>query len=136
MIFRQLFDSISCTFTYMLASHEGGEALLIDSVLEKVDRYMTLLGELDLKLAKLSTLTIHADHITALGALRDTTHCITVMSKESSADVVSIRVEDGDKIGFPLIFRRLNAVPFCRPMWWHGQANRITSLSTSGRKRA
>ncbi len=98
MIFRQLFDSVSCTFTYLLASHEGGEALLIDPVLEKVGRYVTLLNELDLKLAKAIDTHIHADHITALGALRDETHCITVMGKESSADVVSMRVEDGDKI--------------------------------------
>lgn len=98
MIFRQLFDSVSCTFTYLLADHEGGEAILIDPVLDKLDRYLTLLDELNLKLAKAVDTHIHADHITALGALRDETHCVTVMGKQSSADVVSMRVEDGDKI--------------------------------------
>jgi len=98
MIFRQLFDGISCTYTYLLASHPGGEALIIDSVLEKVDRYLQLLDELDLRLAKAIDTHIHADHITGLGALRDATHCVTVMGKESQVDRVSMRVGDGDRI--------------------------------------
>ena len=49
MIFRQLFDSVSSTYSYILASRKGGEALIIDPVLEKVDRYIQLLNELDLK---------------------------------------------------------------------------------------
>ena len=98
MIFRQSFDSISCTYTYLLASRSGGEALIIDPVLEKVDRYLRLLDELDLTLAKAVDTHVHADHVTGLGALRDATHCVTVMGKESEVDKVSMRVGDGDRI--------------------------------------
>ncbi len=98
MIFRQLFESVSCTYTYLLASRRGGEALIIDPVLEKVDRYLRLLEELDLKLVKALDTHVHADHITGMGALRDRTRCITVMGAESQVDVVSQRVSDGDPI--------------------------------------
>ncbi len=98
MIFRQLFDSVSSSYTYLIASREGGEALIIDPVLDKVDRYLKLLEELDLKLVKAVDTHVHADHITGLGALRDRTRCTTVMGQESETDVVSIRVADGDHI--------------------------------------
>ena len=98
MIFRQLFDSVSCTYTYLLASRRGGEAIIIDPVLEKVDRYLQLLEELDLKLVKAVDTHVHADHITGLGALRDRTKCITIMGEQSQVDVVSMRVADGDHI--------------------------------------
>ncbi len=98
MIFRQLFDSISGTYSYLLASRAGGEALIIDPVLEKVDRYLQLIRELDLKLVKAVDTHLHADHITGLGALRDRTHCVTVMGENTKADVVSMRLADGDKL--------------------------------------
>src|SRR5579872_5016073 len=98
MIFRQLFDSTSGTYTYLLASRRGGEALIIDPVIEKVDRYLQLVRELDLKLVKAVDTHLHADHITGLGALRDRTHCITVMGESTKADVVSMRVAEGDRI--------------------------------------
>ncbi len=98
MIFRQLFDSTSGTYTYLLASRSGGEALIIDPVLEKVDRYLQLVRELDLKLVKAVDTHLHADHITGLGALRDRTHCITVMGEQTKADIVSMRVAEGDRI--------------------------------------
>ena len=98
MIFRQFFDSESSTYTYLLASRRGGEALIIDPVLEKVDRYLQLLDELDLRLIKALDTHIHADHITGLGALRDRTRCITVMGEQSGVDVVSMRVAEGDPI--------------------------------------
>lgn len=98
MIFRQLFDAASGTYTYLLASRRGGEALIIDPVLEKVERYLALIRELDLKLVKAVDTHLHADHITGLGALRDTTHCVTVMGEQSSVDVVSMRVSDSDVI--------------------------------------
>src|SRR6195256_7054581 len=98
MIFRQLFDSVSGTYTYLLASRRGGEALIIDPVLEKVDRYVQLINELDLKLVKAVDTHLHADHITGLGALRDRTHCITVMGEHSKVDVVSMRIAEGDKL--------------------------------------
>jgi glyoxylase-like metal-dependent hydrolase (beta-lactamase superfamily II)/rhodanese-related sulfurtransferase len=98
MIFRQLFDSVSGTYTYLLASRRGGEALIIDPVLEKIQRYLQLIKELDLRLVKAVDTHLHADHITGLGALRDHTHCITVMGEMSKADVVSMRLSDGDKL--------------------------------------
>jgi sulfur dioxygenase len=98
MIFRQLFDSVSGTYTYLLASRRGGEAVIIDPVLEKVDRYVQLINELDLKLVKAVDTHLHADHITGLGALRDRTHCVTVMGEHSKVDVVSMRLADGDKL--------------------------------------
>src|ERR1700682_2843291 len=98
MIFRQLFDGVSGTYTYLLASRRGGEAVIIDPVLEKVDRYVQLINELDLKLVKAVDTHLHADHITGLGALRDRTHCITVMGENSKADVVSMRLAEGDKL--------------------------------------
>jgi sulfur dioxygenase len=98
MIFRQLFDSVSGTYSYLLASRRGGEALIIDPVLEKVERYLQLVKELDLRLVKAVDTHLHADHITGLGALRDRTHCITVMGEQTKADVVSMRLSDGDKL--------------------------------------
>jgi len=98
MIFRQLFDSVSGTYSYLLASRPGGEALILDPVLEKVDRYCQLLRELDLKLVKAVDTHLHADHVTGLGELRDRTHCVTIMGEQSKADVVAMRVSEGDKI--------------------------------------
>jgi len=88
MLFRQLFDSESCTYTYLLASRPGGEALIIDPVLDRVD----------LDLIKVADTHVHADHITAMGALRDKTKCVTVMGEQSTVDVVSMRVKEGDTI--------------------------------------
>jgi len=98
MIFRQLFDSVSGTYSYLLASRAGGEALILDPVLEKADRYCQLMRELDVKLVKAIDTHLHADHVTGLGELRDRTQCITIMGDQSKADVVSMRVSDGDKI--------------------------------------
>ena len=98
MIFRQLFDSVSGTYSYLLASRHGGEALILDPVLEKVDRYCQLLRELDLRLVKAVDTHLHADHVTGLGELRDRTHCVTIMGEQSKADVVAMRVAEGDKV--------------------------------------
>ena len=98
MIFRQLFDQTSGTYSYLLASRRGGEALIIDPVLEKVDRYLQLVRELDLKLVKAVDTHLHADHITGLGALRDKTQCVTVMGEQTKADVVSMRLADGEQL--------------------------------------
>jgi glyoxylase-like metal-dependent hydrolase (beta-lactamase superfamily II)/rhodanese-related sulfurtransferase len=98
MIFRQLFDSVSGTYSYILASRAGGEAMILDPVLERVDRYCQLLRELDLKLVKAVDTHLHADHVTGLGELRDRTHCVTIMGEQTKADVVAMRVADGDKV--------------------------------------
>ena len=98
MIFRQLFDHVSSTYTYLIASRNGGEALLIDPVLEKTDHYLRLLEELDLRLVKVIDTHVHADHVTAMGALRDHTNCVTVMGEQSPVDIVSMRVSDGERV--------------------------------------
>jgi len=98
MIFRQLFDAVSSTYSYLLAGRCGGEALIIDPVIDKVERYLQLMRELDLKLVKAIDTHLHADHISGLGALRDRTHCITVMGERSAVDVVSMRIADGDRL--------------------------------------
>ncbi|MGO4871951.1 MAG: MBL fold metallo-hydrolase, partial [Roseiarcus sp.] len=98
MLFRQLFDAASSTYSYLIAARLGGEALIIDPVLEKVDRYVTLLNDLDLRLVKAIDTHLHADHVTGLGALRDRTRCVTVMGEMTTADVVSMRVAEGDVI--------------------------------------
>src|ERR1044071_767810 len=98
MLFRQLYDSVSGTYTYLMATRRGGEALISDPVLEKVDRYLQLVKDLDLRLVKAVDTHVHADHVTGLGVLRDRTRCITVMGEMSKVDVVSLRVAEGDKL--------------------------------------
>jgi len=83
MIFRQLFDSESFTYTYLIASRWGGEAVIIDPVLERVDQYLRLLQELGLILVKAIDTHLHADHKSGLGVLRDRTKCITVMGEQN-----------------------------------------------------
>ena len=103
MIFRQLFDSVSSTYTYIISSGKGREALIIDPVLEKTDQYIQLLTQLDLKLVKVIDTHIHADHISGLAELRDRTKCITIMGEKAPADVVSMHVKDNEKINIEKI---------------------------------
>jgi glyoxylase-like metal-dependent hydrolase (beta-lactamase superfamily II) len=98
MIFRQLFDHESSTYTYLLADRKGGEALLIDPVLEQTEKYVRLVEELGLRLVVAVDTHIHADHVTALGALRDQTGCATAMGEQSQAECVSLRLRDGETL--------------------------------------
>ena len=98
MIFRQLFDRASCTYTYLLAGRRGGEACLIDPVLDHVDRYIKLLDEFELSLVMAIDTHLHADHITGLGTLQERTRCIAAMGEQSTAELVSLRVRDDDRI--------------------------------------
>lgn len=98
MLFRQLFDSDSSTYTYLLASGRGREALIIDPVKTQLSAYLQLIEALDLKLVRALDTHTHADHVTALGDLRDHTQCVTVMGQYSKAACVSERVSDGDRI--------------------------------------
>jgi glyoxylase-like metal-dependent hydrolase (beta-lactamase superfamily II)/rhodanese-related sulfurtransferase len=98
MIFRQLSDPTSCTYSYLMASRNGGEALIIDPVLDQVDSYLEILEELDLELVKAVDTHLHADHATGLGALRDRTRCLTVMGDQTTAEVVGMRVREGDRL--------------------------------------
>jgi len=98
MIFRQLFDKISSTYTYLIADRTDGEALIIDPVLENVNHYLKLLSELDLKLVKVIDTHIHADHISGINDLKNKTNCITIMGDKTDYDIVSLKVSNNEVI--------------------------------------
>ncbi len=98
MIFRQLFDAESSTYTYLLGDESSQQALLIDPVLESTDTYLQLLQELGLTLAYVLDTHTHADHITASGKLREETGCITFLGAESQSSCASKTITDGEKI--------------------------------------
>ena len=98
MIFKQLFDTKSSTYTYIIASAKGREAMIIDPVIENVDEYIKLLKELDLKLVKVIDTHIHADHVTGASKLKDITKCSTIMGNHTPADTVEIKVKDDEYI--------------------------------------
>ena len=98
MIFRQLFDKVSSSYTYIIASTKGREALIIDPVLENVETYIKLLKEFDLKLVKVIDTHIHADHVTGASKLKDITKCSTIMGDHTPAEAVEIKVKDDDYI--------------------------------------
>ena len=98
MIFKQVFDQKSSTYTYLIASAEGREALIIDPVLENIEDYIKLLNELNLKLVKVIDTHIHADHVTGAGKLRDKTKCVTIMGEHTPTDAVEVKVKDEEII--------------------------------------
>ena len=98
MIFKQVFDQKSSTYTYLIASAKGREAVIIDPVIENVEKYINLLQELDLKLVKVIDTHIHADHITGASKLKKATNCSTIMGEHTPADAVEIKVKDGEKV--------------------------------------
>jgi glyoxylase-like metal-dependent hydrolase (beta-lactamase superfamily II) len=98
MLFRQLYDLDTGTYTYLLAARPGGEAVIIDPVLEQINAYLQLLRELDVRLVKAIDTHTHADHVTAMGQLRDATGCVTIMGEQTKAECVSQRVKDGEII--------------------------------------
>jgi glyoxylase-like metal-dependent hydrolase (beta-lactamase superfamily II) len=111
MLLRQLFDAESSTYTYLLAAHAGGEALIIDPVLGQMPLYLQLLRELDLQLKLAIDTHTHADHITALGELRAVTGCSTMMGSNTRAECVSARFADGERIGCEGVQLRALATP-------------------------
>src|SRR5687768_15649471 len=108
MLFRQLFDAESSTYTYLLASRPEGEALIIDPVLGQAGAYRQLIDQLGLKLVLAVDTHTHADHVTALGELRQATGCITVMGEFTKAECVSAHVREGELL--PLDGLKLKAV--------------------------
>jgi len=98
MIFEQLFDTKSSTYTYIVSSGKGREALVIDPVIENTNEYIKILKNLDLKLVKVIDTHIHADHISGLNELSKRTKCSKIMGEHSSSEVVDIRVKDNEKI--------------------------------------
>ncbi len=98
MIFKQVFDKKSSTYTYLIASSKGREALIIDPIIENVDKYIALLNELDLKLVKVIDTHIHADHITGASKLKNQTQCVTIMGNHTPAEAVDIKIKDEETI--------------------------------------
>ena len=98
MIFKQLFDKTSSTYTYLISSGMNREALIIDPVLDNVDEYIKILDDLNLKLVKVIDTHIHADHITGMSKLEEKTNCQTVMGDKTPIDIVSMKVKDGEEI--------------------------------------
>ena len=98
MIFKQVFDIKSSTYTYFIASAKGREAVIIDPVIENVDSYIKVLNELDLKLVKVIDTHIHADHVTGATKLKKATNCLTIMGEHTPADAVEIKVKDEEII--------------------------------------
>ena len=98
MIFKQVFDTKTSTYTYLIASAKGREAVIIDPVLENVDDYIGLLKEFDLKLVKVIDTHIHADHVTGASKLKQGTNCTTIMGEHTPADTVEIKVKDDEII--------------------------------------
>ena len=98
MIFKQLFDSESSTYTYLVSSGKGREALIIDPVLDNVADYLDLLKNLNLKLVKVIDTHIHADHVTGASKLKDVTKCSTIMGEHTPAETVEIKVKDDEYI--------------------------------------
>ena len=98
MHLRQLFDTESSTYTYLIGDEESGVAALIDPVLEKAGEYLSLLEQLELKLIVAVDTHTHADHVTALGVLRDRTGCNTMMGQQSFAACLSSKFSADDCI--------------------------------------
>lgn len=96
MLFRQIFDAKSCTYTYLIARRHGGEALIIDPVFEKVDHYVRLLSELDTKLALSIDTHVHADHVTGTGALFKRFDCATAMGERAKVEALTIKAKEGE----------------------------------------
>ena len=98
MIFKQVFDEKSSTYTYIIASAKGREAVIIDPVIENVESYISILNELELKLVKVIDTHIHADHVTGASKLKQVTNCSTLMGEHTPADAVEIKVKDDEII--------------------------------------
>ena len=111
MIFKQLFDQKSSTYTYLIASAKGREALIIDPVIENVNQYVQLLKELDLNLVKVIDTHIHADHVTGASKLKDITKCTTIMGDHTPANTVEIRIKDDEYVNLDNIKIRAMYTP-------------------------
>ena len=98
MIFEQLFDTKSSTYTYIISSGKGREALIIDPVIEHTDEYIKILKNLELKLVKVIDTHIHADHITGLNELNKRTNCTRIMGEKSKSEVIDLKIKDSEKI--------------------------------------
>lgn len=100
MLFRQLFDRESSTYTYLLADEQSREAVLIDPVRDQLERDVQLLDELGLKLTHTVETHVHADHVTASGLLRERLGSRSVLSKAAGAGCADVLAGEGDEVRF------------------------------------
>lgn len=96
MLFRQLFDQESSTYTYLIADKETLEAVLVDPVLEKVQRDYQLIQELGLKLKFCLETHVHADHVTGTGKLRELAGCQGIVPEKAQVACADRKIQDGD----------------------------------------
>ena len=111
MIFEQLFDTKSSTYTYIISSGKGREALIIDPVIEHTNEYIKILEKLELKLVKVIDTHIHADHVTGLNELNKRTSCTRIMGEKSKSEVIDLKIKDGEKINIENIELRAIYTP-------------------------
>ena len=111
MIFEQLFDNKSSTYTYIVSSGKGREALIIDPVLDNTEQYLNLLDKLELKLVKVIDTHIHADHITGLNELSQRTNCTKIMGDNSKSEVVDLRVKENENVNIDNINLKVMYTP-------------------------
>ena len=111
MIFRQLFDPKTSTLTYLLGDEATRQAVLIDTVLEQVDRDLAVLQELDLKLAYTLETHIHADHVSGAQRLRELTGCLISVPDPTKLDCADLLVREGE----PLQLGKLRIEPLHTP---------------------
>lgn len=109
MILRQLFHAASWSYTYLIAGDRA--AVLIDPVLEDVDRYVRLLEELDLPLVTAIDTHLHADRLSGLAALCEHTGCVAAMSERTACQTVSLRLADDESIAIGRLRLRAIATP-------------------------
>ena len=98
MIFNQLFDEKSSTYTYIISSGKGREALIIDPVIEHTNEYIKVLENLKLKLVKVIDTHIHADHVSGLNELNKRTSCKRIMGEKSKSEVIDLKIKDNEKV--------------------------------------
>ncbi|WP_426752714.1 MBL fold metallo-hydrolase [Myxococcus sp. Y35] len=110
MIFRQLFDSESSTYTYLIGDEATRQAVLIDPVLEQADRDLKLAAELNLTLTHVFDTHVHADHITASGVLRERTRA-TVVAGVGGARCANVQMRHGDEVRVGQLVFQVLATP-------------------------
>src|SRR5262245_37785474 len=111
MIFRQLFDKESSTYTYLIADEKTHEAALVDPVVEHLERDLKLVADLGCKLVAVLDTHVHADHVTGAGKLRERTSATTHVSSQGGAPCADIALTDGHLIGVGCIAIRAIATP-------------------------
>jgi len=111
VIFRQLFDKESSTYTYLIADVKTGEAALVDAVVEHVERDLALVSDLGCRLVAVLDTHVHADHVTAAGKLRERTSATTHVSARGGAPCADVEMSDGHAVRVGAVSIRALSTP-------------------------